>query len=123
MDTDKGTPPLETNLVAAGGEAILVLITTGSLEEAQKIARQIVEERLAACVNIVPQVRSLFFWEGRLSDENEVLLLVKSRRPLFPELASRVTALHSYTVPEIMAVPIWEGSAPYLRWIDEVTRR
>jgi periplasmic divalent cation tolerance protein len=108
--------------VVQGGEAILVLVTAASAEEAQNIARHVVEEHLAACVNIVVQVRSIFFWQGELSDEQEVLLVVKSRRPLFRRLAARVKALHSYTVPEIIAVPILEGSASYLEWIDAVTQ-
>jgi periplasmic divalent cation tolerance protein len=110
------------DVIVEGGEAILVLITASSPQEAEKIGRHLVEERLAACANLISQVRSLFFWEGKLSDENEVLLLVKSRRPLFRQLAARVQALHSYTVPEIIAVPILEGSMSYLKWVNEVTR-
>jgi periplasmic divalent cation tolerance protein len=109
-------------VVVEGGEAILVLITASSSQEAENIGRRLVEERLAACVNLIPQVRSLFFWEGKLSDEGEVLLVVKSRRPLFRQLVTRVQALHSYSVPEIIAVPILEGSMGYLNWVNEVTR-
>jgi periplasmic divalent cation tolerance protein len=104
-----------------GGEAILVLITTASREEAEKIGRKLVEQRLAACVNILPGIRSIFCWQDKLSGEDEILLLVKSRRPRFPELAKTVKDLHSYSVPEIIAVPILEGAADYLRWINEVT--
>lgn len=109
------------NRVTAGGEAILILVTVPSREEADKIARRVVEDRLAACVNIVPQVRSLFTWEGKLSQEDEVLLVMKSRRSRFPELADTVKELHSYSVPEIIAVPILEGTADYLHWIADVT--
>jgi periplasmic divalent cation tolerance protein len=104
-----------------GGETILVLITAATSEEADQIAKRLVEARLAACVNIVPQVRSLFSWQGKLSDEQEVLLLVKTRRPLFGVLAETVRLLHSYSVPEIIAVPIVEGSADYLTWVRDVT--
>ncbi len=107
--------------VTAGGEAILVFITVPSREEAEKIARRVVEDRLAACVNIVPQVRSLFTWEGKLSQEDEVLLVVKSRRSRFPALAGTVKELHSYSVPEIIAIPVLEGTADYLQWIVDVT--
>ena len=107
--------------VQGGGEAILVLITTASREEADRIGRKLVEERLAACVNIVPQIRSIFFWQDKLSEEEEVLLLVKSRRRRFPELVNLVKNLHSYTIPEIIAIPVLEGAADYLRWIDQLT--
>jgi periplasmic divalent cation tolerance protein len=104
-----------------GGEAILVLITTASDEEADKIGKTLVEKRLAACVHIVPQFRSIFFWKDKICDELEVLLLVKSRRGRFTELAREVKALHSYTVPEIIALPILEGAVDYLEWIGQVT--
>jgi periplasmic divalent cation tolerance protein len=120
MDTSiSGTS--EDQPIAGGGEAILVLITAASQEEADKIARSLVAERLAACVNILPEVRSLFSWENKLSEEKEALLVVKSRRPLFRQMVRRVKALHSYTVPEIIAIPIVEGSVSYLQWIQEVT--
>jgi periplasmic divalent cation tolerance protein len=114
-------PAKEQAGVGSGGEAILVLITAASREEADDIARSLVEDRLAACVNIVPQVRSLFWWENKLSEEEEVLLIVKTRRSKFGALVIRVKALHSYSVPEIIALPIVEGSASYLQWIDEST--
>jgi periplasmic divalent cation tolerance protein len=107
--------------VIEGGDAIVVLITASSREEADRIARRLVEDRLAACVNIVSQVRSLFVWEGKLSQENEVLLVVKSRRARFQQLATAVKRLHSYSVPEIIALPIVIGSADYLRWVSEST--
>jgi len=107
--------------VTDGGEAIVVLITASSREEADRIARQLVDERLAACVTIVPQVKSLFIWEQKLSQEDEVLMVVKSRRARFAQLAEVVTRLHSYTVPEIIALPIVMGSSAYLRWLSEST--
>jgi periplasmic divalent cation tolerance protein len=113
--------PAKEQGVARGGEALLVLITTASREEAEKIARKLVEDRLAACVNIVSQVRSLFWWENNISEEEEVLLIVKTRRPRFGALVIQVRALHSYDVPEIIALPILEGSANYLQWIDDST--
>ncbi len=114
-------PATERAGVSSGGEALLVLITSASREEAENIARKLVEGRLAACVNIVPQVRSLFWWENKLSEEEEVLLIVKTRRSKFGALVLQVKALHSYQVPEIIALPIVEGSANYLQWITDST--
>lgn len=112
-------PPKEEERLRSGGEALLVLITTASRNEADTIARKLVEDRLAACVNIVPHVRSLFWWENKVSEEDEILLIVKTRRSQFRALVLGVKALHSYSVPEIIALPIVEGSARYLDWIDE----
>ena len=103
-------------------EEIIALITAGSDEEATTIARALVDEHLAACVNIVPEVRSLFFWEGKTQDAREVLLICKSRRPLLDELINRVKSLHSYSVPEIIALPIVAGSRDYLEWVRESTK-
>ena len=121
MEPADGSPMEEREGVIGGGEAILVLITCATPEEAKTIARAVVEQRLAACVNVIPHVRSLFSWENKVSEEEEVLLVVKTRRPRFKELAVSVKALHSYRVPEIIALPIVEGSSSYLRWIDDVT--
>jgi len=121
MEPADGSPMEEREGVIGGGEAVLVLITCATPEEAQTIARAVVEQRLAACVNVIPHVRSLFSWENKVSEEEEVLLVVKTRRPRFRELAASVKALHSYRVPEIIALPIVEGSSSYLRWIDDVT--
>ncbi len=103
-------------------DEIITLITAGSDEEATTIARALVDERLAACVNIVPGVRSFFFWEGKTDDARELLLICKSRRPLLDELVNRVKSLHSYTVPEIIALPIVAGSRDYLDWVRESTK-
>jgi periplasmic divalent cation tolerance protein len=107
--------------VSEGGDALVVLITVASREEAERIARRLVEDRLAACVNIVPQVRSLFIWQGKFSQEDELLLVAKSRRARFQELTTAVKELHSYSVPEIIALPILAGSADYLGWVAEST--
>jgi len=101
---------------------ILVLITVPHREEAEAIAEALVRERWAACVNIIPSVHSLFPWQGEIQREGELLLLAKSRRDLFPSLASRVKELHSYTLPEIIALPILEGEEGYLRWVEVSTR-
>ena len=121
MEPADGGSLEEREGIVSGAQAILVLITCATLDEAKRIGRELVERRLAACVNVIPHVRSLFSWEGSLSEEEEVLLVVKTRRPRFKELALRVKTLHSYRVPEIIALPILEGSSSYLRWIDDVT--
>ncbi len=102
-------------------DEIIVLITAASQDEAAKIGTALVGEHLAACVNIVPQIRSLFFWEGKTQDEGETLLIAKSRQPLLDRLISRVKELHSYTVPEVIALPVVGGSADYLKWLRETT--
>jgi periplasmic divalent cation tolerance protein len=80
-----------------------------------------VAEHLVACVNIVPSLQSIFYWQEKVCDEKEVLLICKSRSPLFEKISQRVKELHTYTVPEIIALPILKGSADYLRWLNEVT--
>lgn len=108
--------------IRTGGEAIVVLVTASTREEGETIARQLVEDRLGACVNLVPHIRSVFRWEGALCQEDETLLIIKSTRNRFPALVTAVKKLHSYSVPEIIALPIVEGSEEYLRWIDESTK-
>lgn len=98
-------------------EEIVVLITASSEEEAAKIARVLVDDRLAACVNILPGIRSIYFWDNKVQDERESLMICKTRQPLFEKIINRVKELHSYTVPEIIALPIAAGSAEYLGWL------
>ncbi len=100
-------------------ERIVVLITSGNMEEAQKIAQALVDERLAACVNIIPTVHSVYRWAGKVEHDQETLLIVKSRRAVMDRLIRRVQELHSYEVPEIIAMPLITGDAAYLRWLDE----
>ena len=102
-------------------EAIVVFVTCGSEEEALKIANSLVEERLAACVNLVSPVRSIYRWKGKIWDEKEWILIVKTRKERFEELERKVKSLHSYSVPEIISLPILEGSSSYLNWLEENT--
>ncbi len=97
----------------------LVLSTVPSAEEGTGIARRLVEERLAACVNVVPNARSFYVWQGVLEEAAEALLLIKTRRDRYPALARRIQELHSYSVPEILAIPIESGSPAYLDWVLE----
>jgi periplasmic divalent cation tolerance protein len=103
-------------------DAVIVLITASSGDEAAKIATALLNEHLAACVNIVPEVRSLFFWEGRTQDACEVILICKGRLPLVEKLIIRVKELHSYSVPEIIVLPIIAGSREYLAWVRETVK-
>ena len=101
-------------------EPLVVLITAGSQEEAERIAQALVAEMLAACVNVVPGVTSIYRWEGKVQRDQEWLLVAKSRRDVLDRLVERVQALHSYDVPDIIALPLAGGSEPYLRWLDSV---
>lgn len=104
-------------------DEIVVFITASNEDEATLIGRALVEEHIAACVNLVPGVRSLFFWDNKTQDERETLLIVKSRLPLLDTLTARVKSLHSYSVPEVIALPIIGGSAAYLSWLNEATKQ
>ncbi len=99
-------------------DKIVVFSTCGSTEEAEKIARHLVEERLAACVNVVPGIRSFYRWKGEIESAVEWLLIVKSSRQLLPRLRAALEKLHSYELPETIAIPIVDGSLNYLNWLD-----
>ncbi len=102
-------------------EPILVLVTCGSEGEALTIAQALVEGRLAGCVNLISPIRSIYRWEGKIWDEAEWLLIVKTHRQRFDELEKKVRSLHSYSVPEIIALPITEGTSSYLDWLRKMT--
>jgi periplasmic divalent cation tolerance protein len=103
-------------------ECIVVLVTCGSEEEALKIAHALVEDHLAACVNLVSPIRSIYRWEGKIWDEKEWLIIIKTQAKRFDKLEKRVKSLHSYAVPEIISLPIIGGSSPYLNWLKEMTK-
>ncbi|NPA97685.1 MAG: divalent-cation tolerance protein CutA [Crenarchaeota archaeon] len=98
----------------------VVLVTASSMEEAMRIARRVVEEKLAACVNIVNGVRSVYVWKGNVEEGSEVLLIMKTREDVLQRLIERVKELHSYEVPEVIAIEIANGLSAYLEWIDRV---
>jgi periplasmic divalent cation tolerance protein len=100
---------------------VIVFITASKEEEAAKIAHALVEAKLAGCVNILKNIRSIYRWEDKIEDEKEVLMIAKTKQKLFSSLEKKVKELHRYTVPEIIAVPILEGSADYLAWLKDVT--
>ena len=99
----------------------IVFVTTGTEEDAAAIGRAVVEERLAACANLVGPIRSIYRWRDAVEDATEHLLLIKTRASLFPVLEARVKQLHPYEVPEIVAVEIKRGSLQYLEWMREST--
>ncbi len=98
-------------------DALVVLVTTPTPDRAAEIARALVEERLAACGNVVPGLRSVYRWEGKVHDDAEALLVLKTTRARFEALRDRVLALHPYEVPEVIALPVEAGRARYLQWI------
>ena len=102
---------------------VVVLVTAGNAEEGRRIGRAMVEERLAACVNVVGPIRSIYRWEGAVEEADEHLLVMKVRAADVPALTARVRALHSYDVPEVVALPLTGGSEPYLAWLAAATHR
>ncbi len=104
-----------------GSGKVVVFVTTSSEEEAEKIASLLLEKRKAACVNIIPRVNSRFWWQGKLDSAQESLLIIKSRAALVPQIIDIVKKAHSYTVPEIVAMPIVAGNEDYLDWVDQET--
>lgn len=106
---------------AKKGEHVVVFITTATAEEAQRIANILVSGRKAACVNIVPQVHSRFWWQGKIDSADEALMVVKTKAALLDEIIKLVKENHSYEVPEIVALPIVGGNRDYLKWIDNQT--
>ena len=102
-------------------EEIVIFITAPNEDEAAGIGRSLVEARLAACVNIVRNIRSIYTWQGNIEDDSEALMIVKTRKSLFKALSAKVRELHSYDVPEIIALPVTDGSEEYLKWLKEST--
>lgn len=96
----------------------MVFTSVKEAEEARKIAKSLVKRRLAACVNILPEIESHYWWKDKLETGKEVMLIIKTRESLLPELTKSVKKIHSYSLPEILAVPITGGSRDYLEWMD-----
>ena len=103
-------------------DKIVVMSTCSNREEGERLARLLVEQRLAACVNVLPGVRSFYRWNGAVEAADECLLLVKSSRGLFAELRLALGAAHSYELPEVLAIPVLDGAANYLSWLSENLR-
>lgn len=103
-------------------DAILVMVTAPTADKAAELARTLVEEGLAACGNVVPGLRSIYRWEGKVHDEPEALLLLKTRASHFEALRARVVEVHPYQCPEVLRLDVAEGHAPYLQWIRDNVR-
>jgi len=100
-------------------DKIVIFVTVGNSKDAALLAKSLVEKRLAACVNLLPGIASWYWWEGKVTEDQEVLLMMKTSRDQFPALEKEVLRAHSYAVPEVIALPIVEGSKNYLNWIEE----
>lgn len=100
-------------------DKVVVLVTAANRRECLKIAKHLVEAKLAACVNITPGIESVYRWEGKLTRDREYLMLIKSTRALFSEIKHEISRIHSYHTPEIVCLPIIEGSRNYLQWVSD----
>ncbi len=104
-------------------DKVVIMVTAASRRECRKIARHLVETRLAACVNITQPVESIYRWKGKLADDKEFLLLIKSTRVLFPQIKAAISKIHSYHTPEIICLPIIDGSRNYLQWLSDSVKQ
>ncbi len=100
---------------------LIVFVTVSSQEEGERIGSSLVESKLAACVNVLPQVSSIFSWQGKIEKDGEVLLLIKTTSERMDDLAAKIKEMHSYDVPEILAVPVFAGSRDYIDWVHQET--
>lgn len=103
-------------------DKVVILVTASSQEECRKIATRLIEERLAACVNIAQPVQSVYRWEGEVEESREFLMFIKTNRNLFPQVKAEISQVHSYQTPEIICLPIIDGSPNYLHWINDSVR-
>jgi len=99
-------------------DKIVVLTTCESADEASQIARVLIEKKIAACVNIMPGVKSVYRWKENIEEASEILLIIKSRRDLFDAIRTEIARIHTYELPELIALPIVDGSETYLAWLD-----
>ena len=100
-------------------EYVIVFVTTGSVAEAKQIAEVLVDQQLVACVNIVPEILSIYYWQGKVEKDTEAKMIIKTKSSLLNQLTQTVKNMHSYDVCEVIAVPIISGNSDYLKWIDE----
>ena len=100
---------------------VLLYVTARDAEEALRIGRTLVEERLAACANVMPQMTSIYRWQGQVQEDGEAVLIVKTREPLTADVTARIATLHSYDCPCVVALPITGGNVEFLKWIDNQT--
>lgn len=102
-------------------EYIVIFCTTNNKENAELIGHSLVQEKLAACTNIIPKITSIYSWNNQIVKDEELLLVIKTKKELFDDVKNKILSLHSYDVPEIISIDIKEGSRPYLDWINENT--
>jgi periplasmic divalent cation tolerance protein len=102
-------------------DGLLVITTLPNADAAAELAKNVVGERLAACANLIPALRSIYKWQGKVQDQNEVLVLFKTRQEHYENLKSRILELHPYEVPEVLAIPVEQGYAAYLDWLAAET--
>ena len=100
----------------------LIYMTVGSMDEARRIGTELVSSRLVACVNMIENMRSMYWWEGELQEDSEVILIAKTKESLVPELIQKVKSLHSYDCPCVLSLPIFDGNSAFLDWIAKETR-
>jgi periplasmic divalent cation tolerance protein len=100
----------------------LIYITTGSMDEAKTIGKELVSSRLAACVNIIDNMNSMYWWDGEIQDDREVIIIAKTRESIVPELIEKVKSIHSYECPCIVSLPISDGNEAFLQWVAKETR-
>ncbi|HUZ47589.1 MAG TPA: divalent-cation tolerance protein CutA [Terriglobia bacterium] len=103
-------------------DKVVIMVTARSRRECRKIARKLIDEKLAACVNITAPVQSVYRWEGKVTQDKEFLMFIKTTRDLFAEIATEISLIHSYHTPEIICLPIIDGSQNYLQWVGESVR-
>jgi periplasmic divalent cation tolerance protein len=100
-------------------DKVVIFVTAASRRECKKIARHLVETKLAACVNVSQPIESIYRWGGKIAEEREFLLIIKSTGELFPEIEAEISKIHSYDTPEIICLPVIEGSRNYLQWVSD----
>lgn len=103
-------------------DKVVIMVTASSRRECRKIARRLIEEKLAACVNISHPVQSVYRWEGKIESSKEFLMFIKTNRDLFPQVKAEIDLIHSYHTPEIICLPIIDGSPNYLQWVNDSVR-
>ena len=103
-------------------DKVVIMVTASSRRECRKIARRLVGEKLAACVNISQSIQSVYRWEGKIESSKEFLMFIKTNRELFPQIKAEIDLIHSYHTPEIICLPIIDGSPNYLQWVSDSVR-
>ncbi|XP_027456893.1 protein CutA isoform X2 [Callorhinus ursinus] len=120
-----GSPPSQPSPASSSGyvpgSVSAAFVTCPNEKVAKEIARAVVEKRLAACVNLIPQITSIYEWKGKIEEDNEVLMMIKTRSSMVPALTDFVRSVHPYEVAEVIALPVEQGNAPYLHWVHQVT--